>query len=167
VAGEGLDVGNSAPGLQEAGEEGGTELVRVRTFDPGAVGHALDGDRLPDTIRMDEPRPALRVPLHRFQPSWRRGSVRLGASNAATLNTRKCSTNCRRVALVFFRAPNKTSTPAACVRSLQLRILRLGLLQDGDVGIGVFPERKEVLVCRLAFNRIACHRVGATKLKVR
>ena len=30
--------------------------------------------------------------------------------------------------------------------SLQLRILRLGLLQDGDVGIGVFPECEEVLV---------------------
>ena len=27
---------------------------------------------------------------------------------------------------------------------LQLRVLRLGFLQDGDVGIGVFPEREEV-----------------------
>ena len=31
---------------------------------------------------------------------------------------------------------------------LQLRILRLGLLQDGDVGVGVFPEGEEVLVSR-------------------
>ena len=29
---------------------------------------------------------------------------------------------------------------------LQLRILRLGLLQDGDVGVGVFPEREEFFV---------------------
>jgi hypothetical protein len=29
---------------------------------------------------------------------------------------------------------------------LQLRVLRLGLLQDGDVGVGVFPESEEVLV---------------------
>jgi hypothetical protein len=29
--------------------------------------------------------------------------------------------------------------------SLQLRVLRLGLLQDGDVGIGVFPDGEEVL----------------------
>jgi len=29
---------------------------------------------------------------------------------------------------------------------LQLRVLRLGLLQDGDVGVGVFPEREEILV---------------------
>src|ERR1039458_7392872 len=29
---------------------------------------------------------------------------------------------------------------------LQLRVLCLGLLVDGNVGIGVFPERKEVLV---------------------
>ena len=30
--------------------------------------------------------------------------------------------------------------------SLQLRVLRLGLLQDGDVGVGVFPEGEEVVV---------------------
>jgi hypothetical protein len=30
--------------------------------------------------------------------------------------------------------------------SLQPRILRLGLLQDGDFGIGVFPEGEEILV---------------------
>ena len=29
---------------------------------------------------------------------------------------------------------------------LQLRVLRFGLLQDGDVGVGVFPEREEILV---------------------
>jgi hypothetical protein len=28
--------------------------------------------------------------------------------------------------------------------SLQLSVLRLGLLQDGDVGVGVFPGRKEI-----------------------
>jgi hypothetical protein len=38
------------------------------------------------------------------------------------------------------RAPSKTPAPAAWVRSLQLRVLRLGLLQDGDAGVGVFPE---------------------------
>jgi len=30
--------------------------------------------------------------------------------------------------------------------SLQLRVLRLGLLQDGDVGVGVFSIRNEILV---------------------
>jgi hypothetical protein len=35
---------------------------------------------------------------------------------------------------------------AGCGESLQLRVLRLGFLQDGDVGVGVFPERKKVLV---------------------
>ena len=29
---------------------------------------------------------------------------------------------------------------------LQLRVLRLGFFQDGDIGVGVFPEREEVLV---------------------
>ncbi len=30
--------------------------------------------------------------------------------------------------------------------SLQLGVLRLGFLQDGDVGFGVFPESEEILV---------------------
>jgi len=29
---------------------------------------------------------------------------------------------------------------------LQLRILSFGLLQNGDVGVGVFPEREEIFV---------------------
>jgi hypothetical protein len=29
---------------------------------------------------------------------------------------------------------------------LQLRVLRFGLLQDGDVWVGVFPEREEMFV---------------------
>src|SRR2546425_6335750 len=29
---------------------------------------------------------------------------------------------------------------------LQLRVLRLGFLQDGDVGVGVFPEREEIIL---------------------
>jgi len=29
---------------------------------------------------------------------------------------------------------------------LQLGVLRLGLLQDGDVGVGVFPKREEIFV---------------------
>src|SRR6202158_5620555 len=51
-------------------------------------------------------------------------------------------------------------------RLLQLRVLRFGFLQDGDVGVGVFPEGEEVLVCTLRFGRITCHRVGATELEM-
>jgi hypothetical protein len=29
---------------------------------------------------------------------------------------------------------------------LQLRVLRFGFLQDGDVGVGVFPEGEEILI---------------------
>src|ERR1700684_3815249 len=38
---------------------------------------------------------------------------------------------------------NPTQTKRAL---LQLRVLRFGLLQDGDVGVGVFPEGEEVFV---------------------
>src|SRR5580698_4303720 len=49
---------------------------------------------------------------------------------------------------------------------LQLRVLRLGFLQDGDVGVGVFPKDEEVLVCTLRLGRITCHHVGATDLEM-
>jgi hypothetical protein len=32
---------------------------------------------------------------------------------------------------------------------LHLRVLGFGLLENGDVGVGVFPEREEFLVRRL------------------
>jgi hypothetical protein len=40
---------------------------------------------------------------------------------------------------------------------LQLRVLRLGLLQDGNVRVGVFPEGEEVLT--------AANRRGAAGLE--
>ena len=43
---------------------------------------------------------------------------------------------------------------------MQFRVLRLGLLQDRDVGVGVFPERDEVLICQLCFGGIAGESVG-------
>src|SRR6266853_1807305 len=42
----------------------------------------------------------------------------------------------------------------------QLRVLCLGLLQDGDVGVGVFPDREEILISTASFCRIAGEAVG-------
>ena len=42
-----------------------------------------------------------------------------------------------------FTPKNSTQNKRAL---LQLRVLGFGLLQDGDVGVGVFPEGEEVLV---------------------
>src|SRR5713226_5109592 len=50
---------------------------------------------------------------------------------------------------------------------LQLRVLCFGLLQDGDVGVGVFPEREEILICRLGFGGVALHGIGSTDLEMR
>jgi hypothetical protein len=41
---------------------------------------------------------------------------------------------------------NKETSAPAEPDSLQLRVLRLGFFQDGDVGVGVLPEGEEVLV---------------------
>src|SRR5205823_4582058 len=45
--------------------------------------------------------------------------------------------------------------------SLQLRVLRLGSLQDGDVGVGVLPEGEEVQIGSASFRAIALEGVGA------
>ena len=48
----------------------------------------------------------------------------------------------------------------------QLRVLRLRLLEDGNVRIGVFPEREEVCVCSFRFCNVALHGVSAAELKM-
>ena len=53
-----------------------------------------------------------------------------------------------------------------CGSLLQLRVLGFGLLQDGDVGVGVFPEREEVLIDSSRFGRVALHGVGAAEFEV-
>jgi hypothetical protein len=37
----------------------------------------------------------------------------------------------------------------------QLRVLRLGLLQDGGVGVGFLPEGEEILIGRLGLGGVA------------
>ena len=61
----------------------------------------------------------------------------------------------KRLIVSELRAPNKTSTRAASVLSLQLRVLGLGLLQDGDFGVGVFPKGEEIFVGGAGFGGIA------------
>ena len=43
---------------------------------------------------------------------------------------------------------------------LQLRVLRLSLFQNGDVGVGVFPEREEVLIGGLCLGGVTLQVVG-------
>jgi hypothetical protein len=47
---------------------------------------------------------------------------------------------------------------------LQLGVFRLGCLQDRDVCVSLFPQRKEVLVRRSGFRNVMCHRIGTTDL---
>src|SRR5262252_8555478 len=49
----------------------------------------------------------------------------------------------------------------------QLRVLRLGLLQDGNVGVRVFPEREEILIGGLRLRGVAIDGIRAAKLKMR
>jgi hypothetical protein len=49
---------------------------------------------------------------------------------------------------------------------LQLRVLGFGLLKDGDVGVGVFPEGEEVLVGCSGLVCVAFQSVGSGEAKV-
>ena len=49
---------------------------------------------------------------------------------------------------------------------LELGVFGFGLLQDGDVGIGVFPEGKEVLISDVSFGGVAGKRIGAGEPEV-
>src|SRR5271156_2830611 len=54
----------------------------------------------------------------------------------------------------------KSSVPGPS-ELLQLRVLRLGFFQDGDVGVGVFPEREEIVVGALRLPCVALQGVSA------
>jgi hypothetical protein len=47
---------------------------------------------------------------------------------------------------------------------LQLRVLRFGFLQDGDVGVGVFPEGEEILIRRFGLGDVAGDGISAGEL---
>jgi hypothetical protein len=46
-------------------------------------------------------------------------------------------------------------------------VFRLGLLQEGDVGVSVFPEREEILICGMGLGGVALHDIGAGEAEVR
>ena len=48
---------------------------------------------------------------------------------------------------------------------LQLGELRLGFLQNGDVGVGVFPESEEVLIRLERGGVVAHHGLGPAELQ--
>lgn len=50
---------------------------------------------------------------------------------------------------------------------VQLCVLRRGLLQDGNTGIGVFPEDEEILISSLGFDGVAGECVAARETQVR
>src|SRR5205809_774635 len=56
-----------------------------------------------------------------------------------------------------YRGVTRRLSRCVVVALLQLRVLRLGLLQDGDVGVGVFPEREKTLIGGTRLCGISLH----------
>src|SRR5258708_6406171 len=50
---------------------------------------------------------------------------------------------------------------------LEICILGFGSNEDGNVGVGVFPEREEILIGRLGFVGVALHGIGPADLEMR
>jgi hypothetical protein len=50
---------------------------------------------------------------------------------------------------------------------MQLGVLSLGFLQDGNVRVGVFPQREEILIRSACFRGVALQRIGTCETKVR
>src|SRR5271155_1026595 len=85
-----------------------------------------------------------------------RGSISFGACACATKSgqtfTRRSSPRDALWSAGMFLSAVRAVFGSLCSQGeilralLQLRVLCLGLLQDGDVGVGVFPERKEIFV---------------------
>src|SRR6266699_4349159 len=53
-----------------------------------------------------------------------------------------------------------------CSLLLQLRVLCLSLLKDGDFKVGVFPECEEILIRGAALGNVALERVSASHLEM-
>ena len=67
-------------------------------------------------------------------------------------------------------ATNKVGTTACREKrgrfgvSLQLRVLRLGFLQDRDVGVSIFPEGKKILIGAASFGGLVLLGVGVSQV---
>jgi hypothetical protein len=58
---------------------------------------------------------------------------------------------------------NAVGKSALSKPSLQPCILRLGFLQDRDVGVGVFLERREILIGEVALGSVAAQCMRPTR----
>src|SRR5712692_8318429 len=56
---------------------------------------------------------------------------------------------------------------APVARLLQLGEFGFGLLEDGKVGVSVFPQREEILIGLAALGGLASERVGARQPEMR
>ena len=48
---------------------------------------------------------------------------------------------------------------------MQLGVLGLGLLVNGNIGVGIFPEGEEIVVGRFRLGTFACHRAHSRRCR--
>src|ERR1700686_625864 len=62
---------------------------------------------------------------------------------------------------LLFLGSARVRAEGARARLLHFLVLRLGLLQDGAVGVGVFPEREEILIRGTGLGSVVLQHIGA------
>jgi hypothetical protein len=65
------------------------------------------------------------------------------------------------------KSEGETVVTTAWIRLLQLRVLCFRFLQDGDVGVGVFPDIEEILIRCPSLGGGASQRIRSPKLQTR
>ena len=70
-------------------------------------------------------------------------------------------------ALGWIRPNHQSIADSLAARLLQLRVFRCGFLQDGDAGVGIFPEGEESLVGRTGSCGVSLQRIGAGETESR
>src|ERR1700691_3581773 len=60
-----------------------------------------------------------------------------------------------------------TCASGSSVELLELRVLRFGFFQDGDIRVGVLPQGEEPLVSGLGFRRVSGEGVGSGESEMR
>jgi hypothetical protein len=122
---------------------------------------AANRQRLPAALRPATPSQARQPAQYDLR---RAGTVNRGGTQAVEAENGFLAGNVNRKER--FRAAQIVALAGAATMckggpSLQPGVFRLGLLEDWDVGVGVFPQSKEILIDGLGFGFIARQSVGS------
>jgi integrase len=140
----------------------GNELVpRLKT--DGSAAPVPLGDLLADALQSWH-----RNSLYAKPDDWVFPSIKMKGKTPLSDESKLAAK--RDIALAITNSQPQADLQVSCVRHWrlqQLRVLSLGCDENRNVGVGVFPESKEILVGRAGLSGVGLQRVGAPELQMR